>query len=91
MTGTTKSRIQRTILIWAAVLAMSFAAAVGKTIYVDDDAGGANDGSSWTDAYTYLQDALGDATSAEKPVEVLVAQGLFNQACPDQKGALRFP
>ncbi len=81
MTGAMKSRIQRTIPIWAAVLATSFAAAVGKTIYVDDDTGGANDGSSWTDAYTYLQDALGDTTSAEKPVEVLVAQGLYE---PDQ-------
>jgi len=81
MSGATKSRIQRTLLICAAVLATPFAAAVGKTIYVDDDADGANDGSSWTDAYTNLQDALSDATSAEKPVEVLIAQGLYE---PDQ-------
>jgi predicted outer membrane repeat protein len=52
-----------------------------KTIYVDDDAAGANDGSSWRDAYNYLQDALVDATSAEKPVEIVVAQGVYK---PDQ-------
>jgi len=75
------SRIERMIPIWAVVLAMSCAAAAGKTIYVDDDAGGANDGSSWTDAYVYLQDALGDAVCAENPVEILVAQGLY---IPDQ-------
>jgi predicted outer membrane repeat protein len=48
-----------------------------KTIYVDDDAAGANDGSSWTDAYKFLQDALADAISADKPVEIRVAQGIY--------------
>jgi hypothetical protein len=52
-------------------------AAMGKTIYVDDDAAGANDGSSWADVYVYLQDALTDANSAEKPVEIRVAQGVY--------------
>ena len=50
-------------------------------IYVDDDAAGANDGSSWQNAYIYLQDALADANSAEKPVEIRVAQGIYK---PDQ-------
>jgi hypothetical protein len=81
MTGTTKFRSQQTILILAVISLMPFAGALGKMVYVDDDASGANDGSSWTDAYAYLQDALGDAASAEKPVEVLVAQGLY---IPDQ-------
>jgi len=31
------------------------------TIYVNDDAPGANTGSSWTDAYTSLQSALDTA------------------------------
>lgn len=48
-----------------------------RIIYVDDDAVGANDGSSWVDAYKYLQDALADAGSAEKPVEIQVAQGIY--------------
>jgi predicted outer membrane repeat protein len=55
--------------------------AAGKTIYVDDDAAGANDGSSWQNAYVYLQDAMVDANSAEKPVEIRVAQGIYK---PDQ-------
>jgi len=61
--------------------------AVTKTIYVDDNAAGVNDGSSWTDAYNYLQDALADAKSAEKPVEIKVAQGVYK---PDQ-GAGKVP
>jgi predicted outer membrane repeat protein len=54
---------------------------VQKIIYVDDDATGANDGSSWENAYTYLQDALANANSAQKPVEIRVAQGIYK---PDQ-------
>ena len=42
-------------------------------LYVDDDAVGANDGSSWENAYVYLQDALTDA--ADKPIEIRVAAG----------------
>jgi hypothetical protein len=67
--------------------AMLCGAAAGKIIYVDDDAAGANDGSSWENAYVYLQDALADANSAEKPVEILVAQGIYK---PDQ-GAYQTP
>ncbi len=60
--------------------------ASGKTIYVDDDApvssvedrnGGANNGTSWTDAYVFLQDALVEAETADKPVEIRVAQGVY--------------
>ena len=56
-------------------------------IYVDADASGANDGSSWADAYNYLQDGLADANSSEKPVEIRVAQGIYK---PDQ-GANQSP
>lgn len=56
----------------------------GKTLYVDDDAAGANDGSSWADAYKYLQDALADAESSDKPVEIRVAQGIYR---PDRNTA----
>jgi parallel beta-helix repeat protein len=64
--------------------------ATGKTIHVDYDAIGANDGSSWADAYNYLQDALADANHLEKPVEILVAQGTYtpdrNSTVPDGTG-----
>lgn len=51
--------------------------ATGKIIYVDDDANGLNDGSSWENAYIYLQDALYDADESETPVEIHVAQGTY--------------
>jgi len=50
---------------------------IAKVIYVDDDATGANDGTSWADAYLYLQDALADANESPKPVEIHVAQGMY--------------
>ena len=53
------------------------AAATGEIIYVDADAAGANNGSSWTDAYNNLQDALADADASPKPVEIRVAEGIY--------------
>ena len=40
--------------------------------YVNDDAGGANNGTSWTDAYTDLQSALTDSCT-----EIWVAAGVY--------------
>ncbi len=67
------------------VLVITCASSANQVIYVDDDASGLNDGSSWQNAYTFLQDALVDANSAEKhtlslsngPVEIRVAQGTY--------------
>ena len=50
----------------------------GRTIYVDADANGANNGSSWRDAYKYLQDALMMASDGD---DIRVAQGIYK---PDQ-------
>ncbi|MCP4608189.1 MAG: hypothetical protein GY845_05695 [Planctomycetes bacterium] len=48
--------------------------ATGEVIYVDDDAAGANDGSSWSDAFTDLQDALAAALEGD---EIHVAGGIY--------------
>ncbi|MHC4751443.1 MAG: hypothetical protein ACYTFW_16420 [Planctomycetota bacterium] len=65
------------LAISAFVLAMLCTAAIGDIIYVDKNSTGANDGSSWADGYNFLQDALADANSADKPVEIWVAQGTY--------------
>lgn len=52
-----------------------------RIIYVDDDAAGTDNGSSWDNAFRHLQDALAAARAAEKPVEIRIAQGMYR---PDQ-------
>lgn len=69
------------LLIECSSFARASQSSTGQTIYVDDDATGANDGSSWENAYKYLQDALADANSSAKPIEIRVAQGIYK---PDQ-------
>ncbi|MHC4648317.1 MAG: S41 family peptidase, partial [Planctomycetota bacterium] len=50
----------------------------GLIIFVDTDAGGTSNGSSWTNAYNHLQDALVVAASGD---EIRVAEGAYR---PDQ-------
>lgn len=66
---------------WAifVLLTVAFAGgAYGRTIYVDCDAAGANNGTCWADAYLYLQDALTFASTGD---EIRVAQGVYR---PDE-------
>ena len=62
----------------AILLSVSQIALGGQIIFVDDSATGANNGSSWTDAYAHLQDALMFASEGD---EIRVAQGVYR---PDQ-------
>jgi hypothetical protein len=51
-------------------------------IYVDVNAAGANNGTSWQNAYNYLQDALQDANiSAGCAAEIWVAAGMYKPDC----------
>jgi parallel beta-helix repeat protein len=73
-------RVRLVALVLGVVLGVAVACR-SQVIYVDGAATGANDGSAWADAYANLQDALAAAASAEKPVEVRVARGVYK---PDQ-------
>ncbi len=67
----------RTVLALAAILAAP-AVQAQRVIYVDTDAVGANDGSSWANAFVFLQDGLAAAQDGD---EVWVAEGVYR---PDQ-------
>jgi hypothetical protein len=68
---------RRTVLLgavlWAALACQCWAA----VLYVDDDANGLGDGSSWANAFVYLQDALALARTIHPPIEIRVAQGMY--------------
>jgi hypothetical protein len=74
----------RLVRLAAAVLLCSAAASAGTLVHVDQDAlGGANDGSSWDDAYLDLKDAL---LFAPAGAELRIAEGTY---LPDQGTGLR--
>jgi len=62
------------------VWGVDFAPFGTDTIYVDTTAAGNDDGTNWTDAFNYLQDALAAASSGDT---ILVAEGMCK---PDQGG-----
>jgi parallel beta-helix repeat protein/predicted outer membrane repeat protein len=70
------SRTNRIInpLIVVFVLVTTATTLAASIIYVDDDAAGANDGSSWADAFDHLYNALGEAQAGD---EIRVAQGIY--------------
>lgn len=73
--------------LWAAIVDVSVA---GRIVYVDDDASGADNGSSWADAFNYLQDALHFVGSSGEWGEIRVGQGVYtpdsNSAAPNGTG-----
>lgn len=72
-----RTNLKNWVVILVFLLAMVSMAA-GRVIYVDAGATGANNGSSWTDAYRYLQDALAATQWGD---EIRAAQGIYK---PDQ-------
>lgn len=78
-----KTNLKIWLTIVAFLLVMSTAVAAGGTIYVDDSAGGANNGTTWADAYNYLQDGLADPCLVPGS-EIWVAQGTYR---PDEDTA----
>jgi hypothetical protein len=71
-------RTLKTSLVTSLFLLAIVSTAGAKIIYIDADAIGANDGSSWADSYLCLQTALADAQSGD---EIRLAQGIHK---PDQ-------
>lgn len=73
----------REICLAMAVFVLSLLSpAEAKAIFVDAEAPGANDGSSWHDGFNHLQDAL---AAAEPHTEIRVAQGIYR---PDKGGGI---
>jgi len=76
-------KIRRGLAVCAVAGACS-AVGYGRIIYVDDDGWADGDGSSWENAYRYVQDALTDSRTATEPVEIRVAGGIYK---PDRSAA----
>ncbi|MHC4477594.1 MAG: right-handed parallel beta-helix repeat-containing protein [Planctomycetota bacterium] len=70
-----------TLLATSLLFAVASAASAGQIIYVDADANVGGDGFTWATAFKDLQDALADANSKVKPVEIWVAAGTYTPDC----------
>ena len=67
------NRFTRVAVAWFVALALP-PILQARIIYVDADANGLNNGSSWANAYKYLQDALSEICSGGKAEEMRVAE-----------------
>jgi hypothetical protein len=72
MSKRTNQKIRLTV--FAMIVCVAGTIAAGETIFVDVDATGNNDGSSWTDAFNNIQDGLDAAGYGD---EIWVAEGTY--------------
>lgn len=77
----------RRFVIIAIIGLWSVSTVSAAILYVDDSATGANNGTSWQDAYLYLQDALAEALSGD---EIRVATGVYRPAGPGGNREISF-
>ncbi len=71
---------KQSLVVWFMVTMMLMLISTSLTaiIYVDTNASGNDDGSSWVDAYVYLQDAFDEANAnGTTDYEIRIAQGVY--------------
>jgi len=69
-----KKLLLNVIFISGFLICITASSASGEIIYVDEDANGLNDGSSWPNAYNYLQDSLINAQYGDY---IWIAEGTY--------------
>ncbi|MBU2939285.1 T9SS type A sorting domain-containing protein [Lacinutrix sp. C3R15] len=75
------ARIQQTTVDMGAFESAYTSSIIENIAFVNINATGNNDGSSWTDAYTNLQDAI---LSTESGSEIWIAEGTYNPDASDR-------
>ncbi len=69
--------VKKKIVTAMFLLGLFVSAVSASTVYVDADATGSDNGTSWTDAYVDLQDGLSDANNDANVLDIWVAEGTY--------------